>query len=216
MATYTMVSAPSQSKWIVRSPPMTRVVTMSFDEQLIAIGAGDRAAFRALFDAYGRIAMGIAMRILRDREAAEDAVQEAFLRLWRLASHFDPEKGVAKAWLSVIVRNTALDQVRVRKPMAALEECDTSLLVVVQPEPPDNRLRQCLDRLPADQAFAITTMYAYGMSHSELADYLGQPLGTVKSWVRRGTTSLRHCMDAHGGGICLIESASTMHHVEVK
>ncbi|MEQ1689337.1 MAG: sigma factor-like helix-turn-helix DNA-binding protein, partial [Sphingopyxis sp.] len=88
------------------------------------------------------------------------------------------------------------------------------LWAVVQPEPPDNRLRQCLERLPAYQASAITTMYTYGMSHSELADHLGQPLGTVKSWVRRGTTSLRQCMDADGGGLCSIDTLPTPRHVD--
>ena len=214
MAASQMMSPLTPSEHINRSPPNLRVVGMTLEEQLIATGKGDRAAFRALFDSYSRVAMGIAVRLLREREAAEDAVQEAFLRLWRLADRFDPERGCAKAWLSVIVRNTALDQMRLRKPMAALDEHDTGALAVSQPEPPDNRLRQCMERLPPDHASAITTMYAYGMSHSELADHLGQPLGTVKSWVRRGTASLRQCMDGDAGGICPIDSGQTSRHVD--
>ncbi|MEQ1510330.1 MAG: sigma-70 family RNA polymerase sigma factor [Sphingopyxis sp.] len=214
MASLAEIPSPRPTKKLDGLPPQLRVVVMTLDEQLLAVGSGSRAAFRALFDAYGGTAMGIALRILRDREAAEDAVQEAFLRLWRLAGNFDPERGVAKAWLSVIVRNTALDQVRGRRPMAALDDIEAGLMSVEQPSPPDNRLRQCMERLPLDQAHAITTMYAYGMSHSELADHLCQPLGTVKSWVRRGTDSLRHCMDAHGGATCPVDISSTPRRVD--
>lgn len=184
---------------------LMRVVVMSLDDQLIAIGKGDRVAFRALFDAYARIAMGIAMRILRERDLAEDAVQEALMRVWRMAGKFDPARGAAKPWLGVIVRNTALDQVRGRRPAIAIEDVDTIYMAVNQPEPPDNRLRQCMAMLPSEQAKAIATMYNYGMSHSELADHLGQPLGTVKSWVRRGTHSLRRCMDSNDAGVCRLD-----------
>lgn len=179
-----------------------RVVTMSLESHLLAVGAGDRAAFRQLFELFGSIALGIAMRILREREAAEDAVQEAFLRVWRMAASFDPARGNARSWLHVLVRNAALDQLRTRKPAASIDDIDLSGFATFQPEAPDNRLRQCLDRLPAEQARAIVTMYHFGMSHSELADHLALPLGTVKSWVRRGTQSLRHCMDDTADGIC--------------
>lgn len=180
---------------------------MSLEDQLVAAGGGDRAAFRAVFDTYGGAALAIALRVLREREAAEDAVQEAFLRLWRMASAFDPARGSARAWLNVIVRNTALDQIRARRPTLALELTDELAMAVSPVDPPDNRLRQCLERLPAEQARAIKIMYHYGMSHSELAAHMGQPLGTVKSWIRRGTLSLRECMDADGAGVCLVDMA---------
>ncbi len=181
---------------------------MSLEDQLVAVGSGDRMAFRSVFDAYGGTALSIALRLLRDREAAEDAVQEAFLRLWRVAGAFDPARGSARGWLNVIVRNTALDQIRARKPATSLELVDDAAFSVNPVDPPDNRLRQCLARLPVEQAKAITTMYHYGMSHSELAAHMGQPLGTVKSWIRRGTSSLRQCMDADGAGVCFVDMAT--------
>ena len=196
-----------------------RVAIMSLDETLCAVGTGDRVAFRQLFDGFGSVAMGIALRILREREAAEDAVQEAFVRLWRLADRFDPARGNARAWMSVIARNAALDQMRMRRPLANIDDVDEFSFATQQPDPPDNRLRQCLERLPAEQASAIMTMYNFGMSHSELAEHISQPLGTVKSWIRRGTHTLRLCMggDDSDGGHCELSPItinSDYHHTD--
>ncbi len=163
---------------------------------LNAVATGDMAAFRALYDlAAGRL-LAIAMNILRDREAAEDAVQEAFLRIWRKAGSYEVSRGTPLAWMGIIARNAALDSVRRRRPVEELEMTDVIELAVQPVEPPDARLGQCLGRLPADQAKAIVTMYTYGLSHAELAQQLSAPLGTVKSWVRRGTQSLKECMES--------------------
>lgn len=176
---------------------LARVSGMQEIEQLLsAVAEGDMAAFRALYDvAAGRL-LAIAMNILRDREAAEDAVQEAFLRIWRKAGSYEVARGTPLAWMGIIARNAALDQARRRRSMEALE-MGGDIEPAIQPvEPPDARLGRCLGRLPADQAKAIVTMYTYGLSHAELAQQLCAPLGTVKSWVRRGTQSLKECMES--------------------
>ena len=165
-------------------------------EQLLDyVAQGDMQAFRQLYDmAAGRL-MAIALNILRDRQAAEDAVQEAFLRIWRNAARYDPSRGAPMAWMSVIARNSALDLADRRRPLGTLEAADTLEFAVAAVEPPDAKLGQCLKKLPADQARAIVTMYTYGLSHSELAERLTVPLGTAKSWIRRGTQNLKECMD---------------------
>lgn len=166
-------------------------------ERLLSdVAGGNMVAFRALYDrAAGRL-LAIATNILRDREAAEDAVQEAFLRIWRKAGSYEAARGTPLAWMGIIARNAALDSARRRRPVEELETTDVIELAVQPVEPPDARLGQCLKKLAPDQAKAIVTMYTYGLSHAELADQLAAPLGTVKSWVRRGTQNLKECMES--------------------
>jgi RNA polymerase sigma-70 factor (ECF subfamily) len=154
----------------------------------------DMTAFRALYDEVAGAVLAVATRILRDPQTSEDAAQEAFVRIWRNAAKFDPERGTAMSWISVIARNAAFDLVPRRLPPEMLEAADTIELAEVMVDPPDAKLGQCLDRLPRDQAHAIVVMYTYGLSHSELAQRLGVPLGTVKSKVRRGMAKLQECM----------------------
>lgn len=132
-----------------------------------------------------------ARRILGDRELAEDAVQEAFVRIWRSAANFDPARGVALAWVGRIVRNAALDRIPKDRDMSRIEEVEIAVMPV---EPSSARVGQCLKKLPGQQGRAMILMYVHGMTHSELADYLGAPLGTVKSWIRRGMGTLHICM----------------------
>jgi len=178
---------------LARFPAMT-VNAESLETLLCLVADGDMIAFRSLYDvAAGRL-LAIALKILRDQQAAEDAVQEAFLRVWRNAARYDPARGAPLAWMGVIARNAALDMAQARRPAEELDAADTIDCATAPVEPPDARLGQCLKRLPADQARAIVTMYTYGMSHSELAEHLSVPLGTVKSWIRRGTEALKECM----------------------
>lgn len=159
------------------------------------VAHGDMAAFRQLYDETGGSVLGVTSRILRDTQTAEDAAQEAFVRIWRNAAKFDSSRGTALAWMSVVARNAALDLVPRRAAPETLEAADTIEFADVTVDPPDAKLGQCLGRLPPDQARAIVTMYTYGLSHSELAEKLGLPLGTVKSWVRRGMAKLQECMN---------------------
>ena len=166
----------------------------SLESLLRLVAAGDMLAFRTLYAASAGRLLAIALRILREQQAAEDAVQEAFLRIWRNAARYDAARGAPLAWMGVIARNAALDMIDRRQSSESLDAADGPELAVAAVEPPDARLGQCLKRLPPDQARAIVTMYNEGLSHSELADRLSVPLGTAKSWVRRGTRLLRECM----------------------
>jgi RNA polymerase sigma-70 factor, ECF subfamily len=144
------------------------------------VAAGDRAALRRLYDGFGGRLYGVACRILRDPALAEDALQEAFVKIWRNAGKFDRARGSAMGWVVTIVRRAALD-VRPREPPAA------------QVEVPG--LARALEALPETHRRALILMYVYGLTHSELAAAMSAPLGTVKSWVRRGATALKEAVE---------------------
>ena len=159
---------------------------------LAAIAAQDKRAFRRLYDLVAPRLMATAMRILRDRELAEDAVQEAFVRIWRSAGRFDPARGVALAWMGVIARNAALDRVSSARDTVPIDDVE---IVAPDVEPADAKLGQCIKKLPEQQGQALVLMYIYGLTHNELSERLSAPLGTVKSWVRRGAIALRECLE---------------------
>lgn len=188
-------SSPAGSAVCTRPLPSAgnrlRETAADLDSLLTRIGEGDRRAFRYLYElAAGRM-LASARRILGDRELAEDAVQEAFVRIWRSASKFDPARGVALAWVGRIVRNAALDRLPRDR---GLERIDDIEIAVMPVEPASARIGHCLKKLPGQQGKAMVLMYVHGMTHSELAAHFGAPLGTVKSWIKRGMAMLRICM----------------------
>ncbi len=135
--------------------------------------------------------LATARRILGEKELAEEAVQDAFMRIWRSAAKYDPARGVALAWMGRIVRNAALDRLPKDRDMARIEDIEIAVMPV---EPPDARVSQCLQKLPGQQGKALVLMYVHGLTHSELSAQMEAPLGTVKSWVKRGLETLRICM----------------------
>jgi RNA polymerase sigma-70 factor (ECF subfamily) len=159
---------------------------------LQAVGRGDRVAFRALYAAAAPRLLAAAVRILRDRALAEDALQEAFLKVWRFAGRYDAAQGAPLAWMSVILRRAALDRVPAQ-PHAPLEEVAEIADLAQRLEDP--ALRRCLERLKDPHRKALILAYVYGYTHEELAEAMGAPLGTVKSWVRRAGLALKECME---------------------
>ncbi|WP_411289968.1 RNA polymerase sigma factor [Sphingorhabdus sp.] len=159
------------------------------------IAKGDQKAFQNLYQENCGLVYTIALRILRDGSLAEDAVQEAFVKIWRSAGQFDATLGTPQSWISIIARNVALDLIRKRRPHEELSDTDIASIAADPCEPSDPKLGQCLARLPEEQITAIVTMYTYGMSHSELSIHLGAPVGTIKSRVRRATASLKKYMN---------------------
>lgn len=158
---------------------------------LQAMARGERAAAEALYKRMGGRMYGAARRILRDPGLAEDAVQEAFLKIWRNAVRFDPRKGSASTWIAVIVRRVALDRRPKRlSPLPADLEAPPLDLDYVHP-----RLREALAELPEVHRNALVLMYVHGLSHSELAQAMDAPLGTVKSWVRRASAALKEKLE---------------------
>jgi RNA polymerase sigma-70 factor (ECF subfamily) len=165
-------------------------------------GAGDRAAFRSLYDVEAPRLYGLALRITRQPALAADAVHDALLQVWQNAARFDHSRGSAEAWLTSMVRYRALDIVRrrVRETTDASvpERVDTELdpferlLTMTEGQ----ALHRCLQTLEERQRRAIVLAFVEGLSHTELADRLAVPLGTVKSWIRRGLLALKICLES--------------------
>jgi RNA polymerase sigma-70 factor, ECF subfamily len=181
-----MPSAPSS----MASPP-------DLPALLAATGAGDRRAFKALYDATSRRLYGVAMLILKRREAAEDVLQEAYVRIWTQARQFDPERGAALAWLSRIVRNLAIDHIRRERGLAD-DIADHADTLASPPQPLTERLQlsRGLSRLAPDTREVLSLAFVHGYTHEELVERLGLPLGTAKSRVRRGLEQMRVYLEA--------------------
>lgn len=148
---------------------------------------GDRQAAQALYRLIGGRIFGIANRILRDPALAEDAAHQAFMKIWKNAHRFDVAKGKPSTWITIVARHAAIDcRPREMKALPDDLEAPRGDETFVHP-----RLRQALADLPEMHRNAVVLMYVYGLTHSELADRMQAPLGTVKSWVRRGTAALK-------------------------
>lgn len=165
------------------------------------VAAGDRDALRAIYTRQSTRLFGIAMAILRDRTAAADVLQDSFLRVWQRAGQFDVERGNGEVWLSAIVRHGALDFARYRGREIPTDDPglgDTMLepeaFEALSTADESKRLHDCLQRLTPANREGIVMAFVHGLSHPEIALKLDQPLGTVKSWIRRGLLSLRACL----------------------
>jgi RNA polymerase sigma-70 factor (ECF subfamily) len=164
---------------------------------LTATGAGDRRAFKSLYDATSRRLFGVALLILQRRDAAEDVLQEAYVRVWTQARQFDPARGPALAWLSRIVRNLAIDHMRRERGVS--DDIADHAETLAAPSPPINDradLNRGLARLRDDQRNILSLAFVHGYTHEELVERLGVPLGTAKSRVRRGLEQLRAYFEA--------------------
>ena len=181
-----------------RLSPMPTDLAHLSDEALVALCArGDQPALAELYDRYGRVAYGLALRILRDEGLAEDAVQEGFLAVWRSAARFVPERAKGSTWILTLVHRRAVDLVRRSErrraePLeAAPDPAGGSTEEAVWLHLERDRVQQALRRLPDQQREALELAYYGGFSQSELAERLGQPLGTIKSRMFAGLSRLR-------------------------
>jgi RNA polymerase sigma-70 factor (ECF subfamily) len=163
------------------------------DAALVArLRAGEHDALALVFDRYAGLAKAIALRIVRSDSEAEDVVQEVFMQVWRQADRFDAARGRVPAWITTIARTRALD--RLRRMSARRETADdaTPEAMATPPVPLTGRLvRTALDDLPADQRVPLELAYWEGLSQSEIAERLGEPLGTIKTRMRSGLLKLR-------------------------
>jgi RNA polymerase sigma factor (sigma-70 family) len=174
------------------------------DEALVALVArGDENALGELYDRIGRIAFGLAVRILRDEQLAEDAVQEGFLAVWRSAAGFRADRAKARTWILTLVHRRAVDLVR-REERRRAEPLSDDAASVPSGQPTDEaawlrfereRVQAALRQLPDVQREAIELAYYGGFSQSELAERLGVPLGTIKSRMFAGLARLREILD---------------------
>jgi RNA polymerase sigma factor (sigma-70 family) len=181
------------------------------DTQLIAlldrVALADETALRELYDLTSSKLYGVAVRVVSKREWAEDVLQEAYLNIWRIAQDYKATLSPPMAWMGLVVRSRGLDFLRRRAServdrMQELDDMISDTVAGDAPNPMDTTqaseqawaLHQCLKQLEGNQREVVSLAYLRDLSHSELAGQLKLPLGTVKTWIRRGLEQLRGCM----------------------
>jgi len=188
--------------------PVSRSFAHLSDEAVVALVArSDDTALAELYDRFGRVAYGVALRILRDEKLAEDAVQEGFLAAWRSADRFMPERGKASTWILTLVHRRAVDLVR-REDRRRADVLTDDLEPAPTSSAEDDawlrfereRVQAALRQLPDQQREALELAYYGGFSQSELAERLGQPVGTIKSRMFTGLARLRELLAEPGAG----------------
>lgn len=181
------------------------------DNQLVQllerVAMADESALRELYEATSSKLYGVAVRVVTNREWAEDVLQEGFLNIWRIAGDYKSSLSPPMAWMALVVRSRGLDFLRRRASdradaMQELDEVISDTVAGNSPNPLDTTLaseqawalHQCLGKLENKQREVVSLAYLRDMSHNELSEQLKLPLGTVKTWIRRGLEQLRVCM----------------------
>jgi RNA polymerase sigma factor (sigma-70 family) len=171
--------------------------------RLQAVAKGDRAALRDVYLRTSAKLLGVCLRILKQKDEAEDVLQEVYITVWNRADRFDPAIASPVTWLAAIARNRAIDRLRARgrrQRETALDDApdiadDTpSALEAMERSQSFARLRGCLGALEPRTRKAITEAFYGGVTYAELAERSATPLGTMKSWIRRGLASLKECL----------------------
>ena len=179
--------------------------SLPLPEVLAATARGDRRAFAELYQLTKSRLYAITLALLRQQDAAEDVLQETYLAVWRTAGQYQPGRAPVMVWLMAIARHRAIELLRQRRRRAAethAESLAEDALQIPDPSPAPavdhlaHAIQECLRRLSDDQSAAIKLAFFHGHSHEELAARLQTPLGTVKSWVRRGLLQLKGCLDS--------------------
>lgn len=170
--------------------------------QLARVAEGDREAFARVYHATSPKLFGVVLRILRQREPAEEILQEVYVRIWERASDFEAGRASPITWMATIARNRAIDEVRRRKP--GMTGLDAETLEIADPgETPAEqletgqsmqRLRNCLDALEERHRDMVRLAYLDGFSRQELAERFDQPVGTIKTWLHRSLKQLKDCL----------------------
>ena len=172
------------------------------------IRAGETAALGELYDRYASIALGTALRVVNDREEAEDVVHDAFVAVWRKIDRFDPDRGALRAWLMTVVRNRAIDRIRARRPGMDLEDADERSLLRTGPNPTweaalrrasATDVRFAMAALPDEQRRAVELAYFEGYTYREVADLTGVAPGTANGRLRLALGKLRDALAGTSG-----------------
>lgn len=193
---------------LVRPSPVPSNDSTPFDHNalLAACARGDQGALQRLYERENRFLMGVALRIVRERAAAEDVLHDAFMAIWNRASTFDPARGEGRGWMCSIVRHGALSAVRASARTVSVDEELLDDLQDAEPQAaPDmldafsmrstlGQLDHCLERLDVAKRNCVLLAYLDGCTHAEIAERLSAPLGSVKAWIRRGMASLKECL----------------------
>ncbi len=159
------------------------------------IRAGDQQAMSELYDRYGKVVYAVSLRVLQDTAAAEDVLQDVFLQLWRNPDAFDASRGSLAAWLAVIARHRSIDRLRKRRPEVDIEDCviaggtdlrdETERALIIE------KVRLVLAEMNPEQSKLLELAFFQGLTHTEIAEKTGEPLGTVKTRIRSGLQLLR-------------------------
>jgi len=187
------------------------------DERLVrfvaGVAQGDEEALRGLYDALAERVLGLAQQILRDRAAAEEAVIDVFAQVWRQASRYEPLKGTVATWVTTLARTRAIDVRRQRARHTTRETSMDGIDVEFGSDPTltpfslaaagdrADRVRRALSLLPGEQRLAVEAAFFGGLSHTEIAEAFGQPLGTVKTRIRSGLVALRTALASVEGEV---------------
>lgn len=178
----------------------------NLDALLKRAGAGDAAAFRRFYDLTAPAILAFLLKMLPDRHAAEDVLQESMVVAWNRASDFDPQLAAAKTWITTIARRRAIDVIRrSSRRSEVLNDAAADIRLVLgkdggatndaESSATSQRLEHCLGELGDGAAISIQYAYVYGLTFSEIANQIDRSLGTIKSWVRRGLQKLKTCME---------------------
>jgi RNA polymerase sigma-70 factor, ECF subfamily len=175
------------------------------DEDLLSfVGQGDSEAFTILYDRYGRATFSLAYRVMGERQAAEDLVQDAFLKLWRSATSYRPERGSVRTWLLSIVRNRGIDQLRAHASRRRMQDRIEASAPRSQPSEAfaetwrnsqRDRVRDALNTLPPEQLKVLELAYFSGYTHAQVSELLDVTLGTIKGRMRLGLKKMRDYFD---------------------
>lgn len=161
---------------------------------------GDESAMAALFDRYSKVVYSVALRVLRDPASAEDVLQEIFLQIWRSPDGFIATRGTLGGWLAVVSRNRSIDTLRRKRPSEQVDEMNLPSSYNLAEEAVRNgmidKARVVIHQLPAEQRKTLEMAFFDGMTHSEIAEMTGDPLGTVKTRIRSALLTLRKALQA--------------------
>ena len=211
----------AEADWPQKSREISQLLARS--------GLGDRAAFSRLYERTSSQLLAVVLRIQRDRALAEDLLQEVYVNVWKAAGAFDATRSQPLTWLTSIARNRAIDSLRRAQTQPALlsvsrddgnEDEGPDAIERTASDEPDPlelldrachalELHRCIDGLSSTQRQCVALAFFDGLSHTEVAAHLHEPLGTVKSWLRRGLATLKDCLDAAVARGSAVAAAST-------
>ena len=178
-------------------------------ELLRQVGQGDRRSFEQLYERFSGVLFSIAYRMLNSQEAAEDVLQDVFVQIWKKAPLFDPTRGRPMTWAVTLTRNKAIDLIRSAQRRSGLHDTmlrekralryfdDRSSFDAVASDEMSKLVRAAIEKLSKEQRVAIELAFVASMTQAEIAEYLDQPLGTIKARIRRGMLALREMIEPH-------------------